>query len=129
MGPIHLQWKDPAVINRFRKGVSLHSHTLHSRETLDFIYRAAAQAPILSAAIDFLFMRHKKRLHAALTEFHPDLIHITGLSDAGILGALLAYELRVPLVASWHTNIHEFGARRLGTVPRISARCDALLDY
>jgi len=47
MGPIHLQWKAPAVINRFRTGVSLHSHTLHSRETLDFIYRAAAQAPIL----------------------------------------------------------------------------------
>ena len=65
-------------------------------------------------AIDFLFLRHKKRLRAALTEFHPDLIHITGLSDAGILGAMLAYELRVPLVASWHTNIHEFGARRLG---------------
>ncbi|HTR36865.1 MAG TPA: hypothetical protein VMH80_13235 [Bryobacteraceae bacterium] len=51
MGPIHLQWKDPAVVNRFRTGVSLHSHTLHSRETLDFIYRAAAQAPILSVAI------------------------------------------------------------------------------
>jgi len=53
---IHLQWKDAAVINRFRTGVSLHSHTLHSRESLDFIYRAAAQAPLLSAAI-----RHGER--------------------------------------------------------------------
>ncbi len=48
---IHLQWKDAAAARRFRTGVSLHSHTLHSRESLDFIYQAAAQAPLLSAAI------------------------------------------------------------------------------
>ncbi|HTW66449.1 MAG TPA: hypothetical protein VME17_17625 [Bryobacteraceae bacterium] len=48
---IHLQWKDARAAGRFRTGVSLHSHTLHSRETLDFIYHAAAQAPILSAVI------------------------------------------------------------------------------
>ena len=51
MGQIHLQWNDAAVVNHFRTGVSLHSHTLHSRETLDFIYCAAARAPILSAVI------------------------------------------------------------------------------
>jgi glycosyltransferase involved in cell wall biosynthesis len=67
-------------------------------------------------AFDWLFLRHRKPLKAALVEFHPDLIHITGPSDAGILGAMLAYDLRVPLVASWHTNLHEFGARRLGKV-------------
>ena len=64
-------------------------------------------------AIDVLFLRHKKRIRAALDEFRPDLIHITGPGDAGILGAMLAYELKIPLVASWHTNLHEFGARRL----------------
>lgn len=48
---IHLQWKDAAAVGRFRTGVSLHSHTLHSRESLEFIYRAATLAPILSAAI------------------------------------------------------------------------------
>ncbi len=48
---IHLQWKDASAAGRFRTGVSLHSHTLHSRESLDFIYTAAAQAPVLSAAI------------------------------------------------------------------------------
>src|SRR6185369_10026102 len=42
-----------------------------------------------------------------------ELIHITGPSDVGILGAYLAWELGVPLVASWHTNLHEFGALRL----------------
>jgi hypothetical protein len=48
---IHLQWKDASVAGRFRAGVSLHSHTLHSRESLDFIYQAAARAPVLSAVI------------------------------------------------------------------------------
>jgi hypothetical protein len=48
---IHLQWKDAAAVGRFRTGVSLHSHTLHSRESLDFIYQAAKRAPILSAVI------------------------------------------------------------------------------
>ena len=33
-----------------------------------------------------------------------------------MLGALLAHDLKVPLAASWHTNIHEFGARRLAKV-------------
>lgn len=53
---IHLQWKDPSVAARFRTGVSLHSHTLHSRESLDFIYQAATRAPVLSAAV-----RHGER--------------------------------------------------------------------
>ena len=37
---IHLEWCENAV-RQFRTGVSLHSHTLHSHETLDFIYRLA----------------------------------------------------------------------------------------
>jgi hypothetical protein len=35
----------------FRTGVSLHSHTLHSRESLDFIERVTADTPWLSGAI------------------------------------------------------------------------------
>lgn len=37
---IHLEWCETPV-RRFRTGVSLHSHTLHSQESLDFIYRLA----------------------------------------------------------------------------------------
>lgn len=48
---IHLQWKDAPATGRYRTGVSLHSHTLHSRESLDFIYHAAARAPFLAAVI------------------------------------------------------------------------------
>jgi glycosyltransferase involved in cell wall biosynthesis len=40
-------------------------------------------------------------------------VHVTSPGHIGLLGALVAYRLGIPLVASWHTNIHEFGARRL----------------
>jgi hypothetical protein len=57
---LHLHWKDASTAARFRTGVSLHSHTLHSRESLDFIYHAAAQAPILSAVIQRGEARYQK---------------------------------------------------------------------
>jgi hypothetical protein len=38
---IHLEWGTDRPARRFRTGVSLHSHTLHSKESLDFIYKAA----------------------------------------------------------------------------------------
>ena len=47
-----------------------------------------------------------------LERFKPDLIHITGPSEVGMLGAWLAHKLKLPLAASWHTNVHEYLARR-----------------
>jgi hypothetical protein len=38
---IHFQWSAQKPQTRFGTGVSLHSHTLHSREPLDFFYRIA----------------------------------------------------------------------------------------
>lgn len=64
-------------------------------------------------AIDILFLRYRRQLMRLLQGFKPDLIHITGPGDAGILGALASYELKVPFVASWHTNLHEFAERRI----------------
>ncbi|HEX5226765.1 MAG TPA: glycosyltransferase [Bryobacteraceae bacterium] len=69
-------------------------------------------------SIDLLLLRHLGRLRQALAEFQPELVHITGPSDSGILGAILAHEFHVPLVASWHTNLHEFAARRLAKALR-----------
>ncbi len=40
-----------ASLQSFSTGVSLHSHTLHSRESLDFIDRTTANTPWLSGAI------------------------------------------------------------------------------
>jgi phosphatidylinositol alpha 1,6-mannosyltransferase len=50
---------------------------------------------------------------AKLRTFRPDLIHITGPGDMGILGFWISNLLRVPLVASWHTNLHEYASRRI----------------
>lgn len=69
-------------------------------------------------SFDLLFMRYARRMARALRAFRPDVIHITGPSDVGILGAWAADHLRVPLVASWHTNLHEFGAARLARMLR-----------
>lgn len=47
---VYFQWQKDSV-PQFRTGVSLHSHTLHSKESLDFIERATAHTPWLSGAI------------------------------------------------------------------------------
>jgi hypothetical protein len=60
---VNLQWREPRTKN-FRTGVSLHSHTLHSVERLNFIYRAAVHVPVLAAAIRQGERRYAK-LHGA----------------------------------------------------------------
>ncbi|MFZ1939390.1 MAG: glycosyltransferase [Terracidiphilus sp.] len=61
---------------------------------------------------DPAFFRHIPLIDEVLQRFKPDLIHITGPSEVGILGAGLAHHLHLPLAASWHTNVHEYAARR-----------------
>ena len=61
---------------------------------------------------DPAFIRHLPQIADALARFEPDLIHITGPSEVGVLGAGLALTRRLPLAASWHTNVHEYAARR-----------------
>ena len=64
-------------------------------------------------AFDPLFWRHLTRVERALDRFRPDLIHITGPSELGLFGAWFARQRGLPLAASWHTNVHEYAARRL----------------
>lgn len=61
---------------------------------------------------DAAFVRHIPFIISTLRRFKPDLIHITGPSDNGLIAVALALYLRVPLVASWHTNLHEYAATR-----------------
>ena len=78
------------------------------------LQRGGAAFPVeKDMAFDPFFMRHRQLVRQAMVDFRPDVVHITGPSDVGILGATLAHQLRIPVVASWHTNLHEFGARRL----------------
>jgi phosphatidylinositol alpha 1,6-mannosyltransferase len=65
---------------------------------------------------DLLFLRHYQKVLQLLKDFCPDMVHITGPSDVGILGALLAHNMHVPLAASWQTNIHQFASRRVASI-------------
>ena len=62
---------------------------------------------------DPFFQRHAGFVRRELERFRPDVFHITGLNDISILGAYLAWKMDVALVGSWHTNLHEYAARRL----------------
>jgi phosphatidylinositol alpha 1,6-mannosyltransferase len=62
---------------------------------------------------DLFFWRHAKQVMEAAREFKANVVHITGPNDAGQLGAYVAHRLRLPMVVSWHTNVHEYAARRL----------------
>lgn len=64
-------------------------------------------------AYDPLFQRHSNQVLRELLAFQPDVMHITGLNDVSIIGSYLAWKLQIPLVGSWHTNLHEFAAQRL----------------
>ncbi len=82
---------------------------------------------------DLAFLRHLGRIEKELRRFQPDLVHVTGPSDIGLLGTIAAHRLKIPLAASWHTNIHEYAARRTDRIlPRwlIRGRSRArLLDW
>ena len=67
---------------------------------------------------DLLFWRHAKRAIQAAREFKANVVHITGPNDTGQLGAFVAHKLGLPLVISWHTNVHEYAARRLNKLTR-----------
>jgi glycosyltransferase involved in cell wall biosynthesis len=72
---------------------------------------------------DLFFWRNYRAVEAAVREFKPDVLHITGPSDVGQLGTLLAHRLGIPLVASWHTNVHEYAEQRfMSTVKLLPER-------
>ncbi|HEY2866771.1 MAG TPA: glycosyltransferase [Pyrinomonadaceae bacterium] len=66
-----------------------------------------------SLRYDPFFQRHIKKVRQAMIDFKPDVVHITGPNDVSIMGAWMAWKLDIALVGSWHTNIHEYAARRL----------------
>jgi len=62
---------------------------------------------------DAIFWRHFDAIEWELKRFQPEIIHITGPSELGIFGAYFAWKMGVPLAASWHTNVHEYLAKRM----------------
>lgn len=63
---------------------------------------------------DPLLWRGHAHVAKVLREFKPDVIHIVSPGDVSEIGAYLAKKMKLPLAISWHTNLHEFGAMRLG---------------
>ncbi len=66
---------------------------------------------------DLALWRHLGYVQRVLQTFRPDVVHFTGPSDIGQLGAYLGRRLGTPIVGSWHTNLHEYASRRL--LPRL----------
>ena len=64
-------------------------------------------------SFDLSMWRHVSHVRETLKWFAPDVLHFTGPSDVGQLGAYLGHRLSIPMVASWHTNLHEYASRRL----------------
>ncbi len=76
--------------------------------------RAATSIPVDSElSFDPLLPRHLLRLRTAVRKFRPDVIHVTGPGDIGLMGAYFSFYYGIPLVASWHNNLHELAAKRL----------------
>jgi glycosyltransferase involved in cell wall biosynthesis len=67
---------------------------------------------------DLAFLRNLARVRRELEAFSPTLIHVTSPGHCGILGVILARQLKLPLVAGWHTNIHEYAGSRLAKLTR-----------
>jgi phosphatidylinositol alpha 1,6-mannosyltransferase len=71
---------------------------------------------------DPFLSRYRNWVMEQLRTFRPNLIHITGPGDMGILGFWISNLLGVPMVASWHTNLHEYASRRINKVLRATPR-------
>lgn len=82
-------------------------------QALELPRSAAAIAMEQDLSFDPLFWRHADTIEDALRAFQPDILHMTGPSELGIFAAYFAWKLNIPLAASWHTNVHEYAARRL----------------
>ena len=71
---------------------------------------------------DPFLSRYRNWVMEQLRTFRPNLIHITGPCDIGILGFWISHLLGVPMVASWHTNLHEYASCRINKVLRAAPR-------
>ncbi len=78
------------------------------------VARSAMSFPLDGAhQYDLLFLRHYREVAQVVRAFDPHVIQITGPSDVGTLGAMLAHRLGVTLAASWQTNLHLYARSRL----------------
>jgi glycosyltransferase involved in cell wall biosynthesis len=94
-------------------GAKTRSFEQGSVSTLELERGPATIAVDVDFGFDPLLWRYAQRVGDALLAFKPDLVHIISPGDFSILGACWAYRLGIPIVGSFHTNLHEFAAARL----------------
>ena len=72
----------------------------------------------LDGALKFdpFLWKHKKLIAETFRQFAPNVIHITGLNDISQFGYYFAHFKKIPAVATWHTNAHEYAAQRFAAV-------------
>jgi glycosyltransferase involved in cell wall biosynthesis len=63
--------------------------------------------------LDPFLWRHYRKMRDAVLAFQPDVIHVVSPGDVSELGVAVSFGAKIPLVISWHTNLHEFGEMRL----------------
>ncbi len=63
----------------------------------------------------FLWKR-KPLVGDVLRRFAPNVIHVTGLNDISQFGYFFAHFKKLPAVATWHTNAHEYAGKRLSDI-------------
>lgn len=98
-----------------RAGTRHHAIEQHGNlRTLELPRSEIAVGMEKDLAFDPLFWRHADTIENELHHFRPDILHMTGPSELGIFAAYFAWKLQIPLVASWHTNVHEYAAKRIG---------------
>ncbi len=94
--------------------------TRHYREgSVSFLDLKRGRASIpMDGALKFdpFLWKHKKLVGKILDDFNPNIIHVTGLNDISQFGYYFAHFRRIPAVATWHTNAHEYAAERLTSV-------------
>src|SRR5215471_7354104 len=85
----------------------------------DSIAHVELKRGLASFAIEFdmrfdtLLWRYFRSTLQRVKAFGPDIIHVTGPGDIGLLGVAIAKALGLYVVGSWHTNLHDFAAWRL----------------
>src|SRR5271170_3256452 len=62
--PIQFFWRDRGISKEFQAGISLHSHTMYSEESLAMVPRYTANIPYLGAAV----RRHAQEYHLAKSD-------------------------------------------------------------
>ena len=95
-----------------RRGQQADAHEGDPVWSMDLVRSRLSISIDTDLRFDACFYRLLDRVESQVRRFRPDFIHVTSPGDLGILGAIIATRMRIPLAASWHTNVHEFASRR-----------------